>query len=70
MDPNSCFNEIVNLANRLQYVNEVDYKGILYYENEEDVERDTLRLSELILSLDSWLSKSGFLPDKWKSNSR
>lgn len=32
----------------------------------EDFEDDVARLAELVLALDEWLSKGGFLPRAWK----
>lgn len=32
----------------------------------EDFETDSIRLAELVLALDEWMSKGGFPPKAWK----
>jgi hypothetical protein len=52
MDPNANLEEQRRLAKRL-----VDSP----YENDQ-----VQRLAELVLALDEWISKGGFLPARWE----
>jgi len=56
MDPDACLDQMLEIANEL-----VDLK-------EEDKLDDcaVTRLAELVLAMDGWLSKQGFLPRKWE----
>lgn len=51
MDPNANLKEQVKLATLL-----VD---------DENASDDATRLAELVLSLDEWIRKGGFLPQAW-----
>lgn len=59
MDPTTNLTEQISLANSL-----VDYTP-----SRSTVEKyvnDAQRLSELVLALNEWLCKKGFLPEQWK----
>lgn len=63
MDPNANLEEQLELAR------------LLYPEREEDVITDSqtlidngARLAELVLALDEWINKGGFVPLRWASN--
>lgn len=53
MDPNANLKEQIELACKLQD-----------YERDDDAS-DVCRLAELVLALNEWISKGGFLPAKW-----
>lgn len=54
MDPNANLEELRTLAGSV--ATDIDYIGR---------EEDARRLAELVLALDGWLSKGGFLPSEW-----
>lgn len=49
MDPNACLTEMLDLANRTLPLNLIE----------------TARLQELVNAMDNWMTKGGFLPQKW-----
>ena len=55
MDPDACLSRLRNLANRI--INDQDARGC--YDGGED-------LAELVLALDGWICKGGFLPKEWR----
>jgi hypothetical protein len=57
MDPNAALEEMRSIAQALVEADELD----------SDALTDALRLSELVQSLDEWLSKGNFLPSRWKT---
>jgi hypothetical protein len=57
MDPNTALAEMIETAARLTNNPPEDRDGIAY-------EAD--RLAELVLALDGWIRKGGFLPDAWQ----
>ena len=60
MDPDENLKEQLSLAASL-------LKGKPSVDFEESIQ-DGQRLAELVLSLDGWISKGGFLPNKWRVN--
>ncbi len=52
MDPNVNLEEQLEIAARI--------------EASEDTLNDIMRLAELVAALDTWISKGGFLPNRWK----
>jgi acyl carrier protein len=54
MDPNANWEEQLEIAERL-------LQGRLPFH-----EVDSLRLAELVLALNEWIQKGGFLPAAWK----
>jgi hypothetical protein len=57
MDPNANLEEQRKIAARM--LKQVD-------EPEGIDEHDADRLAELVLALDEWISKGGFLPARWE----
>jgi hypothetical protein len=57
MDPNANLQEQREIVARIEA-----YR----YMNDTPIERDGYRLSELVIALDEWISKGGFLPDAWR----
>lgn len=55
MDPQANLNEQLEISTRL-LSSDVD---------EEETMRLAYRLAELVLALDEWIRKGGFLPDAW-----
>lgn len=58
MDPNA------NLKEMLQIAKNIDNNEIYHEIDPQDV----FDLAKLVLSLDNWLRKGGFLPDAWTQN--
>lgn len=56
MDPDANLEEQLRLANAL---------ALQIERGEKMDEGDVLRLEELVVSLDEWISKGGFLPQRW-----
>jgi hypothetical protein len=61
MDPSSNLEEQLELAGRL-----LDGIGCHEYEDLAQYEADVDRLCELVVALDGWISKGGFLPKRWR----
>jgi hypothetical protein len=59
MDPNAALDEMRRIA-------EVSAEGLFDRECPDVLNR----LSELVLALDGWISKGGFLPDRWQPKAR
>ena len=57
MDPNANLAEQLELARELQYTTG---RGDVISES------DVARLCELVLTLDEWLRRGGFLPERWQ----
>jgi hypothetical protein len=57
MDPNANWREQVELATRMQSRGDIR-------DTTADAE-DGLRLSELVVALNDWISRGGFPPDAW-----
>lgn len=55
MDPNANLNESLALANAIIDGNDYVDAG------------EAERLAELVVALDDWIRKGGFLPDDWRS---
>lgn len=55
MDPNETYHKIIECIEAIKWADDV---FVMAEEAEE--------LCELFYILDGWLSKGGFLPDKWK----
>jgi hypothetical protein len=55
MDPDKNLKDQLDLANDLL---------------EEDDDEKSLRLAELVLDLNEWILKGGFLPKDWNNNLR
>lgn len=58
MDPNRCLEEQLALARKFLDIQDGNDSDLI-----EEV--DVFRLSELVLSLDEWIRKGGFLPKAW-----
>jgi hypothetical protein len=58
MDPNANLNEQIEIAQRA-----VEYDA---NSSPSAVARDLNRLSELVLALDDWLRRGGFVPRRWE----
>lgn len=56
MDPNENLREQIELAAAILEANDDDDAAIL---------DNATRLAELVEALDGWLSKGGFLPERW-----
>lgn len=61
MDPNANLREQLKLAKRLAM-------GMARNDSPEARLDDADRLAELVLALDEWLTKGGFLPAIWEAN--
>lgn len=55
MDPNETYHQIIERI-----------EAIKWADNEFEMAGEAEELCELFYILDGWLSKGGFLPDKWK----
>lgn len=60
MDPDANLREQLELAERLN-----DENG---YGPGEDMSADAARLAELVLALDGWIRRGGFLPERWRND--
>ena len=65
MDPNANLTEQLEIAQQIisgvaQQVVSGDYDDI-------DLEEDAVRLAELVLALDEWIRRGGFLPGAWQA---
>ena len=58
MDPNECLRRLLEIAER-----------VIESDSLDDAEQDALDMSELILGLDTWIRRNGFLPDRWVNTS-
>jgi hypothetical protein len=58
MDPNANLTEQRKLSALLMYQTENDRPVDLI---------DVLRLAELVIALDEWIARGGFLPDAWRA---
>jgi hypothetical protein len=68
MDPNANLKEQMEVAAEIQQLwAGCNDDGTLPREQMEQASELALRLSELVLSLDHWLSKGGFLPAQWET---
>ncbi len=63
MDPNANLEQQLVLAAKIQS----DYADAEGNGIDQD---DANRLAELVLALDGWLSRSGFRPERWRTNGR
>jgi hypothetical protein len=57
MDPDAALEELLNLA---------DLVTSLAEDSEWTGDCDILRMAELTLALDGWLTAGGFMPARWK----
>lgn len=57
MDPDANLAEQLMLSQRIKFN---------YDEGFRPNEEDSNRLAELVVALDEWISKGGFLPAKWR----
>jgi hypothetical protein len=62
MDPDAALDELLDLADLVTRFADAD--------GERTDGSDVLRLAELVLALDGWLTASGFLPTRWKPAAR
>lgn len=68
MDPDANLQEQLKLTKEI--VDLVEEKGVL---NEDDVsalEEKSTRLAELVESLDGWITGGGFLPARWRQDTK
>lgn len=61
MDPNANLDELLSLATTLIDIDPDE----LTASQTTDVVTDATRMSELILALNGWIAKGGFLPRRW-----
>ena len=61
MDPDTNLLEQRSIARRIKHL--IDSEAVY---SQEDMIEDLDRLAELIDALDGWLSKGGYLPERWK----
>jgi len=67
MDPNANLTEQLFLARRIQTEwDRCNEDGTLPEGQQEKVADMANRLAELVTSLDQWISKGGFLPQRWE----
>lgn len=63
MDPDAALEELLELADLVT--------SLLDAEVGKQIDRtDVLRLAELVLAIDAWLTAGGFLPTRWKPATR
>jgi hypothetical protein len=62
MDPDAALEELLNLAD---LVTSLAAQEVAEWTGE----RDILRIAELTLALDGWLTAGGFMPTRWKAAS-
>lgn len=58
MDPNANLQEQLRIAQRILDASELEDDNILE-------SGDAERLSELVLALDEWITRGGFMPSRW-----
>lgn len=58
MDPNANLKEMLKIAK--SFMEEGEYKSV------GDFLGDANRLAELVIDLDEWICKGGFLPGNWR----
>lgn len=56
MDPSANLTEQLKIAARIQAANVTD---------DDCLVNDAERLADLVLALDEWICKGGFLPERW-----
>jgi hypothetical protein len=67
MDPSTNLQEQMHLARKiLQIVDECPEDGSFTTEQLEDLAEHAPRLAELVMALDGWLRRGGFLPERWQ----
>lgn len=67
MDPDANLQEQLELARKIQEIQDgSDDEGNLSQEELLDVDAFGARLAELVIALDEWIGKGGFLPERWK----
>jgi hypothetical protein len=59
MDPDANLKDQLTLAQRL--LRNLEAEPMVSAE-----EADVMRLAELVLALDEWIRKGGFLPERWR----
>lgn len=62
MDPNANLREQLDIAGHDYTDKETNELSL---DEMEQIHRDLLRLQDLVLGLDQWISKGGFTPKKW-----
>jgi hypothetical protein len=62
VDPKACLEEILSRAQSIQQRQSEGYKKWQIKNHIEDGER----LAELVIALNGWLTKGGFLPQPWQ----
>ncbi len=62
MDPNACLGKILAVARGLVELNpeEMDLEDL------ESNLTDAVEMSQMIMDLDEWIKKGGFLPADWR----
>ncbi len=66
MDPNANLAEQLKLAGRLMCLwDACSEDGEHTQEQLDDIAHDAIRLGELVLNLNEWIGKGGFLPQRW-----
>lgn len=66
MDPNANHNEQLSIAENVLNVDESTTISAMTREELSEMARNAVRLSELVMALDGWIKKGGFLPDAWR----
>ena len=67
MDPNACLEEMLRAAKRITE-NGMEEAADKPEQDQTDADfiGDADRLAELVLAMDGWLTKGGFLPARWE----
>lgn len=63
MDPNANIEELLRLAQRIRAEDNTTELKVM---TENEVLDAAERMSELVLALDEWLVKGGFMPQRWQ----
>ena len=67
MDPNANLQEQLELAREMQAIEDAsDDEGNLAQEQVDDYQLKAGRLADLMLALNEWITKGGFLPSAWE----
>lgn len=70
MDPNANIEELLRLAEDIRRIENEGELSERYALAEREVIQSAERMAELILALDEWLYRGGFMPQRWQYASR
>jgi len=65
MDPDANIREQVELAERIQRRIDSEHQGVAGPALQGVID-DADRLAELVIALDGWVARGGFLPQRWR----